>query len=136
MLDQWIATLKNGDCLAERDLKKLCYMVNRGKGPCSQLSMRLTSDAIACFNSCRRIVFSPTTTSTHLDGGALERAIRTPLIAQVQRTRRDKVETKSRNQPTLHSPDISSGTLTRRRTTASCRSMNPVTSTVAHQIHA
>lgn len=27
MLDQWIQTLQAGDCLAERDLKKLCLMV-------------------------------------------------------------------------------------------------------------
>eukprot|EP00903_Cladosiphon_okamuranus_P005901 g5835.t1 len=27
MLDQWIQTLKGGDCLAERDLKKLCLLV-------------------------------------------------------------------------------------------------------------
>ncbi|CAM9254209.1 unnamed protein product, partial [Choristocarpus tenellus] len=27
MLDEWIQTLTNGDCLAERDLKKLCNMV-------------------------------------------------------------------------------------------------------------
>ena len=28
MLDQWIQTLKAGDCLAERDLKKLCLLVS------------------------------------------------------------------------------------------------------------
>lgn len=28
MLDQWIQTLQAGDCLAERDLKKLCLMVS------------------------------------------------------------------------------------------------------------
>lgn len=28
MLDQWIQTLKGGDCLAERDLKKLCLLVS------------------------------------------------------------------------------------------------------------
>lgn len=27
MLDKWIQTLQAGDCLAERDLKKLCLMV-------------------------------------------------------------------------------------------------------------
>lgn len=31
MLDKWIQTLQAGDCLAERDLKKLCLMVRKAQ---------------------------------------------------------------------------------------------------------
>lgn len=36
MLDKWIATLTAGDCLEERDLKKLCQMVSAVHGKMRQ----------------------------------------------------------------------------------------------------
>lgn len=45
MLDEWIQTLQAGDCLAERDLKKLCLMV-RGAGVKSR-SIQYSSTAVS-----------------------------------------------------------------------------------------
>ena len=40
MLEKWIQTLQAGDCLAERDLKKLCLMVREHRKASSVLSWR------------------------------------------------------------------------------------------------